>query len=340
MVLFFFATCLPAVLIATAAILAGPWPIVAVFSLSVLVVGLDQFTVWVASPSPEDDRRSADFLSLCLAVIHFGLIPLVVWALAGDTLSTFDKLCVFVASMIFFGQIGLANAHELIHRRKLARFQLGMWIYISLLFGHHVSAHLLIHHRFVGTRDDPCTSRLGENYYRFLIRALFGTVRTGYQAEARRLRHVQRSAFENPFWVYLIGSIGFIVLAFSVGGVVGVLWFVAISIFVQQQILLCDYVQHYGLERKMRVNGHLEPISDRHSWKAPHWFPADMMSNARRHSDHHARPFRPYPLLAKPSAGPMLPRSLPVMAFLALFPPIWRRVMDRRAQHWKDIAAP
>jgi alkane 1-monooxygenase len=30
------------------------------------------------------------------------------------------------------------------------------------------------------------------------------------------------------------------------------------------------------------------------------------------------------------SARPLLPRSLPVMAAIAMVPPLWRRVMDRR----------
>jgi alkane 1-monooxygenase len=33
---------------------------------------------------------------------------------------------------------------------------------------------------------------------------------------------------------------------------------------------------------------------------------------------------------------PMLPRSLPVMAMVALVPPWWRRVMNPRLLHWQS----
>jgi alkane 1-monooxygenase len=326
--------------IAIAAVFAGPWPIFAVLSLTLMVAGLDHFVARVTAPLREADSKNADTLSVLLAVIHLGLVPLVVWALAGGVLSSFDKGCLFVASGIFFGQVSNANAHELIHRRKRGFYRLGMWTYISLLFGHHVSAHLLIHHRYVGTVDDPSTSRLGESYYHYLSRAWFGTFWAGLRAEAHRLRQVQRGQNENPFIVYVAGSLGFLGLAFAIGGLSGVLWFVALAVFAQQQLLLCDYVQHYGLERKVTSDGRLEPVKDLHSWNAPQWYSSGMMLNAPRHSDHHAHPYRPYPELELPEDGPTLPRSLPVMAVLALYPAGWRRVMDRRARHWKEVAAP
>lgn len=31
---------------------------------------------------------------------------------------------------------------------------------------------------------------------------------------------------------------------------------------------------------------------------------------------------------------PVLPRAVPVMAVAALIPPLWRRMMDRRAKNW------
>lgn len=60
------------------------------------------------------------------------------------------------------------------------------------------------------------------------------------------------------------------------------------------------------------------------------------MLNAPRHSDHHAHPSRIYPALRLGDTGapgrPILQRSLPAMAALALFPPLWRRVMDPRVR--------
>ena len=41
--------------------------------------------------------------------------------------------------------------------------------------------------------------------------------------------------------------------------------------------------------------------------------------------------------LRLPEPAPMLPRSLPVMGTIALLPPLWRRIMDRRAAAWAGL---
>ena len=64
-----------------------------------------------------------------------------------------------------------------------------------------------------------------------------------------------------------------------------------------------------------------------------------MMLNAPRHSDHHLRPARAFPQLEiTPETMPVLPHSLPVMAVVALVPPLWRRVMDHRVAKWQKTA--
>ena len=126
-----------------------------------------------------------------------------------------------------------------------------------------------------------------------------------------------------------------LVTAAMIGGLAGAFAYVALALYATSQLLLSDYVQHYGLSRKV-VDGKAEPVGDRHSWNAPHWFSSALMLNAPRHSDHHAHPSRGFTDLGIPQSAPTLPRSLPTMATLALFPSVWRRIMDHRAKDWVD----
>ena len=89
--------------------------------------------------------------------------------------------------------------------------------------------------------------------------------------------------------------------------------------------------------RRATVNGRPEPVDQRHSWDAPQWFTSYLMLNAPRHSDHHMHPGRIYPgLQIDAETMPMLPRSLPVMAVVALFPRWWRRVMNPAILKWQS----
>ncbi len=330
--LFAVATLIPVGLLAFAALFGGFWVLIAVLYLTVFTTALDRIINIV---SPASEFPSGDGLSVILACAHLALMPLVVMALAGGTLTIMGKVGLFFAAGLFFGQVSNANAHELIHRSRRGLHRLGMWVYISMLFGHHTSAHVLVHHRHVATAADPNTSRKGEGFYRYAIRAWLGSFVQGYKAEASRLLRIDRAALHNPYLIYVSGAIVLIALAFWAGGVKAAILYVLLAGHAQTQLLMSDYVQHYGLERTSR-DGRPEPVSARHSWNSPHYFSSALMLNATRHSDHHAHPARPYPALTLPDGAPMLPRPLPLMASIALFPPLWRRIMDPRTERWRN----
>jgi len=132
------------------------------------------------------------------------------------------------------------------------------------------------------------------------------------------------------------GALACVVAAFSVGGGVMVLAYIGLCAYAQSQLLMSDYVQHYGLTRARDANGKHVPVAAQHSWNSPHWFSSAMLLNATRHSDHHAHPTRHYPALTIPDQAPMLPRPLPLMASIALVPPLWRKIMDPRVDRWRN----
>ena len=275
----------------------------------------------------------ADMLSVALGLGHFVLLALVVPALAGGSgLGWGERAGLFFAAGLWFGQVSNSNAHELIHRRARGLFWLGAAIYASLLFGHHASAHRKIHHRFVATDRDPNSARPGESFYHFAPRAWWGSFLAGWRAE--RAAHGP-----NPYPAYLGAALASLIGAFWLAGAGGIAALVALAAYAQTQLLLSDYVQHYGLRRAMAPDGRAEPLTEAHSWNAPHWFTSLLMLHAPRHSDHHAHPGRPYPALRlpPPGAAPRLPHSLPVMAVIALFPGLWRRVMRRELDKWRRM---
>ena len=134
----------------------------------------------------------------------------------------------------------------------------------------------------------------------------------------------------HPYIWYLTGAILLVATALALAGAGGVLTLLAIASYAQVQVLLSDYVQHYGLRRSVDDQGKPEPVGPQHSWNAPHFGSSAMMLNAPRHSDHHQNPLRPYPALRLDANMPVLPYSVPVMAVIALCPPLWRRIMDPR----------
>ena len=62
-----------------------------------------------------------------------------------------------------------------------------------------------------------------------------------------------------------------------------------------------------------------------------------MLINLQRHSDHHYKPNRRFPLLQTYDAdeAPQLPYSYPIMTIMATFPPLWKRFMNPKVRAWR-----
>ena len=335
-------TLAPLPLLGLGAAFGGIFAWAAAFYIAALIFVLDVLIARAAPDAPEGaEFPAADALSVGLAMAHFAALLAGVAALSGATdLDWGSRIVLFFAFGLFFGQVSNSNAHELIHRSDKRLFMLGKWVYISLLFGHHTSAHRLVHHRFVATPEDPNSAPLGEGFWTFAPRAWIGSFVAGYEMEraraaARTPKGLRaRIAAINPYVVYVLGALWWVALMAQLFGGPGVMAYLALCAYAQMQLLLSDYVQHYGLQRRALDATRFEPVDARHSWDAPQPVSALWMLNAPRHSDHHAHPGRIYPALrlgdlAAPGR-PVLPRSLPAMATIALIPPLWRRVMDRR----------
>lgn len=341
MALFLLASLSPAILIAAGAVWGGVFPVVALLWMTVCVHLLDR--VGLRLPPIENADIMARRITTGLGLVHLGVMPVVVWGLVrlAET-APGQAVALGLAAGLYFGQVANANAHELIHAPGRVQRRLGAAVYSALLFGHHVSAHRLVHHVHVASDADPNSARGGEGFYRFWPRAWAGSFRAGLDA-VNRQRARQDPAplvWTHPYLGYAAGAVAALAVAAAIGGLSGVVVWCLVAGYAQMQLLLADYVQHYGLRRTRAPDGTLERAGVRHSWNAPHVYSRAMMLNAPHHSDHHMHPARVFPeLRLDPAVMPVLPASLPVMAMVALVPTLWRRIMDPRVRAWRKATA-
>ena len=335
--LFALASASPLALFAFGLWLGGAWALTGLLYMTALALALDQIKGLFMGDAPEGaEFPAAAALLVGLALGHLVALPAVVWGVAGASgLALWERLALFAGAGLWFGQVSNPMAHELIHRGGRGLYALGVAVYGSLLFGHHASAHRLVHHRHAASAEDPNSARAGEGFYRFFLRAWSGSFRQGLRAERELCS--RSPGRRNPYAAYFALAALSLMLAYALAGLSGVVVWGGLALHAQVQLMLSDYVQHYGLTRARRPDGRLEPVSARHSWNAPFWFSSALMLNAPRHSDHHAHPARPYPALRMPAAeeAPMLPWPLPLACTIALFPPLWRRRIAPHLARWR-----
>lgn len=248
-----------------------------------------------------------------------GLFP--VWALVG-----------LVVSVGIVGVFGLNIGHELGHKKNERERWLGKLADCVIGYGHFYIEHNRGHHRYVATPEDPASARMGENLYAFGLREVPGAARRAWRIEVERLQRkgspvlsldneiVQTTLITAALWGGLTMAFGWLALPFLIGqGAIG--WF---------HLTLANYVEHYGLLRQKEANGRYERCQPEHSWNTNHIFSNLILFHLQRHSDHHANPTRRYQSLRDFENSPQLPSGYPGVWLLAMVPPLWRMVMDKK----------
>lgn len=261
------------------------------------------------------------------------------WVRVSEHLATWEVVVLFYGIGVASGAIGITYAHELLHQKNRLERWLGDLLLASVLYSHFRSEHLLVHHRYVGTPRDPVTARYNEGFWRYFLRVLRDCPASAWRAEAMMLARSGRPVWHrsNPFWKYAVLQAGFLGLALWIGGWTGLALFVWQALIAVLHLELTNYIEHYGLTRKHLGEGRYEHVLPRHSWNAAHRASNWLLINLQRHSDHHYKPDRRFPLLQTyaPDEAPQLPFGYPAMVALATVPPFWRRVMNPRVRAWR-----
>ncbi len=269
-------------------------------------------------------------------VTLFGLLW---YATGADHLATWEKFGLFFGVGVMSGTVGIVYAHELAHQRPKFERWLADLLLSMALYSHFRSEHLLVHHRYVGTPRDPVTARYNENFHRYFPRVFWTQPISAFKAEKAMLARKKLPWYHasNPFWRYLILQVSMISLAILIGGWLGLGLFVFQAYVAIIQLEVVNYVEHYGLTRKHLGDGKYEHVLPRHSWNASHKASNWLLINLQRHSDHHYKPDRRFPLLQTYSEddAPQLPYGYPIMTMAAMIPPVWRRIMNPRVRAWR-----
>ena len=272
--------------------------------------------------------------------IQLVMIYGVIWYVTGtEHLSTAEKFGAFFGVGVLSGTVGIVYSHELMHQSNRFERWLGDLLLATVLYSHFRTEHLLVHHPYVGTTRDAVTARYNEGFHRFFIRVLFEAPVSAWRAEKAMLARRGLSAFDraNPFWRYGTLQFAAIILAVWIGGWLGLALFAFQAFVAVWQLELVNYVEHYGLTRKHLGDGKYERVMPHHSWNADHKASNWLLINLQRHSDHHYKPARRFPLLQTypDNEAPQLPYGYPIMTMAAIVPPIWRRVMNPRVRAWR-----
>jgi alkane 1-monooxygenase len=309
----------------------GPFLVYVIFPLLDLAIGMDatnppdSVIKWL-----EQDRYYRWCTYAFLPIQYAGLV-LACWLWSSGKLSTLDDVGLMLTVGTVSG-IAINTAHELGHKRASMERWLSKVALAQSAYGHFFIEHNRGHHVRVATPEDPASARLGESFYAFLPRTVAGSLRSAWELERTRLARGGRSPWtpRND----ILGAWAMTVVLFA--ALTAVFGVVVLPYLIGQAVLgfclleVVNYLEHYGLRRQRREDGRYERTRPEHSWNSNSVASNVLLYHLQRHSDHHANPIRRYQALRHVQEAPQLPTGYAGMIVLAAFPPLWRRVMDRR----------
>ena len=235
-------------------------------------------------------------------------------------------------SMGAINGIAVTTAHELSHRPNKSDHMLSHATLMPLFYNHFRVEHPYGHHKRAATPEDPASSQMGESFYQFWPRTVFGGIKSGIEIEARRLKRkglpffskdnelLQGWAMSTAFHAVLITTFGTQIIPYLATQA-----FYGISLFE-----IINYIEHYGLKREQKEDGSYARTMPEHSWNNNNVVTNLFLYQLQRHSDHHAYPTRPFQALRHFEEAPELPSGYATMLLPALIPSWWFKMMDQR----------
>jgi alkane 1-monooxygenase len=260
---------------------------------------------------------------------------LLIWSffeVAHYPFETYEFVGLVLSLGMVLGGNGINVAHELGHRQASKQRFIGKALLLPSLYMHFYIEHNFGHHLHAATKEDPATARYKQSVYSFWLTSIVRQYFSAWSIQKRLLNNYNLSffSFRNDMFWYLVLQGLYLILVFLVFGKV-VLLFAFLSAITGVLLLeTVNYIEHYGLLRKKKDSGRYERVKEIHSWNSNHVIGRIMLYELTRHSDHHFKSSKKYQILECHDKSPQLPFGYPTSMVLALLPPLWFSIMNKR----------
>ena len=273
-----------------------------------------------------------DWLLYLNLPLVYGLVIALLYRVTQTSLYTSELGWTVVSVGIVLGASGINVAHELGHKSGGMEQLTAKLLLLPCLYMHFFIEHNRGHHVNVSTPLDPATSRKGESVYFFWIRSTVGSYLSAWRLESERLAKLGKTwlRWENEMVRFQVFQLVYLAVVAISCGLLGLLVAVAIAVVGVLLLETINYIEHYGLQRRLLTTGRYERVQVHHSWNSNHEIGRIMLYELTRHSDHHYKANRKYQVLRHHDESPQLPLGYPGSMLLSFVPPLWYAVMHRR----------
>lgn len=273
-----------------------------------------------------------DWLLYLNLPIVYGLIVFALLTVSNSTLGAYEFVGCIISIGIVLGVNGINVAHELGHRQSSNERFIGKALLLPALYMHFYIEHNFGHHLHAATKEDPATARYNQTVYAFWVTSVFRQYSNAWRIQMMLLKNQNLSffSFKNDMFWYTILQLVYLGIIFYIFGVSGFLFaiFAGITGFILLETV--NYIEHYGLLRLKLASGRYERVREIHSWNSNQVIGRIVLYELTRHSDHHYKTSKKYQILDCHDESPQMPYGYPTSMVMAMVPPLWFAVMNKR----------
>jgi alkane 1-monooxygenase len=264
---------------------------------------------------------------ICLFLTYYYL-----YTVQTKVLSTSELVGLTLSIGIVLGATGINVAHELGHRTDQVSQFFAKAGLLFVLYQHFFIEHNRGHHKNVSTMSDPATARKNEMVYAFFFRSIMGQYLDAWKLENERLKRENKTiwSWNNEMIQFSIYEMLYLLVVGLLFGFALVPFAVAIAFVGVLLLEIINYIEHYGLQRKILPSGRPERVLPKHSWNSDHEMGRILLFELTRHSDHHYKSTRKYQILRHMDDSLQLPLGYPGSMLLALMPRLWFAIINKK----------
>jgi len=295
------------------------------------------FPVDTDNLSPEDvdsklKRKIFDWLLYLNLPVVYTLVFYGISEVVSGAIQTYELIGMIISVGIVLGVNGINVAHELGHRQQTKERFIGKALLLPSLYMHFYIEHNFGHHLHAATPEDPATARYNQSVYSFWVTSVFRQYISAWRIQSKLLKNSNKeflSVKNDMFWYMVIQS-AYLVSVFFIFGKIGLLFAFVSAIIGFILLETVNYIEHYGLLRLKTKSGRYERVKEIHSWNSNHVIGRIVLYELTRHSDHHFKSSKKYQILDCHDESPQMPYGYPTSMVLAMVPPLWFSIMNKR----------
>ncbi|MBK8611363.1 MAG: alkane 1-monooxygenase [Chitinophagaceae bacterium] len=300
--------------------------------LAELFIKPDNKNLGAAEEELVKNDRVYDYLLYGIVVLQFIALYVFLNSMKDTDLHWWEITGRIYSMGLLCGTFGINVAHELGHRTKKYEQYFAKALLLTSLYMHFFIEHNKGHHKHVATPEDPSSARYNEPVFAFYFRTIIFSYLSAWRIANSDLKKKECPAWHwrNEMLQAQVIQFLFVAIIVLVFGWLISLYFIGAATIGFLLLETVNYIEHYGLQRKQREDGHYERTMPQHSWNSNHILGRLMLFELSRHSDHHYLASRKYQVLQHHDKAPQLPTGYPGSMILALFPPLWFHIMNKK----------